>query len=212
MAITNELLELGFWNLVKRYIISTSADYIYCHDLGVVAWLIDEFWIGWLDLLTPHTHNSRLQAIQRYRWSTHALRFWVFTSRILATDLSHSHCYLKSHMKSSCHSQIPFFPLFCSCQFRRLDWIQFLCSQAHILAGWRLETLFYTALCCRTLLYNHFARTAQKTQPLLLRRRFTDPLPSGGCPIVARVGSRGNVFTESLPSNGSMRQSIIYYL
>jgi hypothetical protein len=33
-----------------------------------------------------------------------------------------------------------FLPLFCNCQCRRLDSIQFLCSQAHILAGWRLET------------------------------------------------------------------------
>jgi hypothetical protein len=28
---------------------------------------------------------------------------------------------------------------------------------------------------------------------------FTDPLPSNKRPIVARVGSRGDVFTESLP-------------
>jgi hypothetical protein len=27
-----------------------------------------------------------------------------------------------------------------NCQFRRLDWIQFLCSEVRILAGWRLET------------------------------------------------------------------------
>jgi hypothetical protein len=30
---------------------------------------------------------------------------------------------------------------------------------------------------------------------------FTDPLPSNGHPTVARVGSRGNVFTKLLPSN-----------
>jgi hypothetical protein len=64
---------------------------------------------------------------------THAIRFSVFTSRILATDLSQSHCHFKSHMKFSFHSPIPFLPLFCSCQFRRLDSIQFL-------AGWVPET------------------------------------------------------------------------
>jgi uncharacterized membrane protein len=32
----------------------------------VGAWLIDGFWIVWLDLLTPYSHNSGLQAIQRY--------------------------------------------------------------------------------------------------------------------------------------------------
>jgi hypothetical protein len=38
-----------------------------------------------------------------------ALGFSVFTSRILETDLSQSHCNFKSHMKL--HSLIPFLPL-----------------------------------------------------------------------------------------------------
>jgi hypothetical protein len=33
------------------------------------------------------------------------------------------------------------------------------------------------------------------------------PLPSNILPIVARVGSAGNVFTESLPRNGSIRHN-----
>jgi hypothetical protein len=40
----------------------------------------------------------------------------------------------------SFHSLISFLPLFCNCQFRRVDSFLFFCSQAHILAGWRLET------------------------------------------------------------------------
>jgi hypothetical protein len=40
-------------------------------------------------------------------------------------------------MKSSFHSLIPFLPLFCNCQ---LHSVQFLSSQAHILAGWSVET------------------------------------------------------------------------
>jgi hypothetical protein len=68
-------------------------------------------------------------------------------------------------MKSSFNSLIPFLPLFCNCQFRRLDSIQFLCSHAHISAGWRLETRNST-LFNWTFLYNSFARTTQKTQPL----------------------------------------------
>jgi hypothetical protein len=71
---------------------------------------------------------------------THALGFSVFTSRILVTDLSQSHWHFNLHMKPSFHSLILFLPLFCNCQFRRLDLVQFLCSQAHIPAGWRLET------------------------------------------------------------------------
>jgi hypothetical protein len=74
----------------------------------------------------------------------------VFLSHILATKLQQSHCHLKSHMKSSSHRLIPFLSLFCNCHFRRLDSIQFLCSQAHIPAGWRLETRLYSS---RPLIY-----------------------------------------------------------
>jgi hypothetical protein len=49
-------------------------------------------------------------------------------------------------MKFSFHRLIPLLPLFCNCQFRRLDSIQFLSSQAHIPAGWRLETRLFTLL------------------------------------------------------------------
>jgi hypothetical protein len=49
----------------------------------------------------------------------------------------------------------------------------------------------------------------QKTQPLYCWESFfTDPLPSNGRPIVPRVRFRGNMFTESLPSNGSIRHPI----
>jgi hypothetical protein len=44
----------------------------------------------------------------------HAPEFSAFTSRLLATDLSQSHCHFKSHMESSLHRLIPFLPLFCS--------------------------------------------------------------------------------------------------
>jgi hypothetical protein len=47
-----------------------------------------------------------------------------------------------AQMKSSLHRLIPFLPLFCNRQFRRLDSIHFICSQTHILAGWRLRTQY----------------------------------------------------------------------
>jgi hypothetical protein len=47
---------------------------------------------------------------------------------------------------------------------------------------------------------------------LIVLSVFTDLLPSNRRPIVARVGSRKNIFTESLPSNGSIRHNIIYYI
>jgi hypothetical protein len=87
-------------------------------------------------------------------------------------------------MKSSFHSLIPFLPLFCNCQFRRFDSIQLLCSQAHIPAGWHLETRL--TLLNWTLLYNHFAWTTQKTQPLYCwEGMFTTPLLSNGSYSIA---------------------------
>jgi hypothetical protein len=107
----------------------------------------------------------------------HALGFSVFTSRILATDLSQSHYHFKSHMKYFLRRLIHFLPLFCNCQFRELYSVQF---QAHIPAEERLETKLSTLDYCSVLylaassdcvFYNTSARTTQKTQPLLLRRR-----------------------------------------
>jgi hypothetical protein len=52
--------------------------------------------------------------------------------------------------------------------------------------------------------------TTQKKQSLCCwEGLFTDPLPSNERPIVAHVGSHGSVFTESLPTDGSMRHNII---
>jgi hypothetical protein len=82
-------------------------------------------------------------------------------------------------MKSSFHNLIPFLPLFCNCQFRRLDSIQFLCSQAHTLAGWRFESRL--TLLNWNLLYNNFARTTQKIQVLYCwEGMFKTPLHSSG--------------------------------
>jgi hypothetical protein len=111
--------------------------------------------------------------------ATHALGFSVFISRILATDLPQSHCYFKSHMKSSLHHLIPFLALIPRLPIRRLDSIQFLCSKAHILAGWRLEARPFTSLLCYSTrmrlltvsFYNPSALTTQKTQLRFLRRR-----------------------------------------
>jgi hypothetical protein len=115
-------------------------------------------------------------------------------------------------MKSSFYSLTPSLPLFCSCQLQRLDSVQL---QAHTVVGWYPKTrlftsqlLFCTALCCRTLLYNHFARTMRKIQPLLLRKLVYWHTVSNGCRVVAHVRSCEHVFTESVSSNWSIRHSI----
>jgi hypothetical protein len=80
------------------------------------------------------------------------------------------------------HRIIPFLSLFCNCQRRRLDSIQFLCSQAHVLAG-GVSQLYNTSLndLNWTLLYNNFSRTTQITQPLYSWEGvFTAPLHSNG--------------------------------
>jgi hypothetical protein len=55
--------------------------------------------------------------MQRYHYSTHfqftaahTLEFSICSSRILATDLSQSHCNFTSHMQPSFPSLIPFLP------------------------------------------------------------------------------------------------------
>jgi hypothetical protein len=75
-------------------------------------------WIYWHII-----HNTGLQTIQCYRWSTHFTVhcythtvFSDFTSRIRATDLWQSYCYFRTSMKSSFHNLLPFLPFFCNCQ------------------------------------------------------------------------------------------------
>jgi hypothetical protein len=89
------------------------------------------------------TGNTELSLIYTLQFTvTHALGFTVFISRILATDLSQSHWHFKSHVKSSCRRLIHLLPLFCSCQFRRFDSVQF---EAHIPARWRLVARLFTS-------------------------------------------------------------------
>jgi hypothetical protein len=102
-----------------------------------------------LDLLTPYTFTPRdnrqysaIAILHILQFTvTHEVGFSVFTSRILTTDLLQSHCNFKSHMKSYFPSLISFLPLFCNCQFRRLDSVQFL-------ASWRPETRHFTSDYC----------------------------------------------------------------
>jgi hypothetical protein len=106
---------------------------------------------------------------------THALGFSVFTSRILATDfitvslslqITHEVFFSQSTSLLTISSQS-------SSTADSLSSIS-SCFQAHVPAGWRLETQL-------TLLYNHFARTTQKTKPFYCREGvFRVPLHSNG--------------------------------
>jgi hypothetical protein len=133
--------------------------------------------IGFIDTLFIQFGTAGNTALSLfYTLSVHhytCTRVLNFTSRILATDFDTvvvAVCNFKTHMKPSFHSLIHFLPLFCNCQFRRLNSIQFLSSQAHILAGSRLETRLSSILLCAA---EHFFVTTlhgpRRKQPLLLR-------------------------------------------
>jgi hypothetical protein len=140
---------------------------------------------------------------------THAPGFSVSTSRILAMDLSVSLSLQTTH----------------DVFFTQPNSFLAISSESHLTSISRTrpnsrqlpqmnysstELNFWQQLKRRPLsLYNSSARTTQKTRPLYCwEGMFTDPLPSNRSPTVERVGSRGNVFTESLPSNGYTRHNI----
>jgi hypothetical protein len=157
-------------------------------------------WIYWH--LIYSTRNYR--QLQRYRYShilqftvTHALGSSVFTSPILATDVWQSHCHFKSHMKTSFHSLIHFLP--------------FLLNHLRLPSPELDPILDNNEIKLPSLsLHNPLARTTQKTQPLYCwEGLFTDLLPNNGRTIFECVRFRGNVFTESLPSNVSISHNTI---
>jgi hypothetical protein len=110
---------------------------------GFLDWMI-----GFIDTLyTPLNYRqySAIADLHALHFTvTHALGFSVFTSRILTTDLYQSHCHFKSHMEPSFHSLIPFSPLFCNCQFRRLNSIPLLPSSYPGRLASRNSTQFFT--------------------------------------------------------------------
>jgi hypothetical protein len=143
------------------------------------------FWIGWLDLLhLIHSHNSGLQAIQHYPilhtfqfTVPHSLGFSVFISRILATDLWLSHWHFKSRTESSFCSLIPFLALILRLPILKTQHnsIPLLpSSYPGRLVSWDSTRLHFSMTLSHLVtvsFYNPLARTTQKTQPLLLRRR-----------------------------------------
>jgi hypothetical protein len=160
------------------------SNHLILSGIWCCAWVIDEFWIGWLDLLTPYTFNSGLQAITAlplisalYRSPLHTpslVLSWQRISNILVIPVS---LLTAPHMKSSFHSLIPFSP-FPLNQIRLPTLsIRFFCSQAHNpcrLAS-RNSTNSNDLLCP---FYNPSAWTTPKTEPLYCWDVFTAPLHS----------------------------------
>jgi hypothetical protein len=153
-----------------------------------------------LDLLTPYTQHSELQTIAAL-WliytlyssplHTHTLGFSVFTSRILAKDLSQSHCNFKSYVKSSLYSLIHFLPLFWNCQLNSMP-SSYLCRLASRSSTlYSLLLLLYTA---ENFLMTTLGGTHRKHSFYCLGGVLTGPLPSNGRPSVAHVRFAGMCF------------------
>jgi hypothetical protein len=71
-------------------------------------------------------------------------------------------------MKSSCHSLVPFLPLFCSCQFQRLDSIQL---QAPKLISWQAGILKLDSSPSTTVLYSYcFSHYSRDLCPFITNR------------------------------------------
>jgi hypothetical protein len=125
--------------------------YLYCHVSGV-PWLIItgtglDDWIYFTLYIRTVRNYRQYSAIAILHTSqftaAHALGFSVFTSRILATDLSQSHCNFKSHVKSSRLRLIPFL------RFLQLQIPRLLSTTVLYFSVLRLLLLL---LSCRTLL------------------------------------------------------------
>jgi hypothetical protein len=112
-------------------------------------------------------------------------------------------------MKSSFHRVIPLLPLLLN--HVRLPSLELdsVLDNNELFSNWTLSTSdnFLGIFC-----YISSERTPRKTSSSIVPYclgMFMDPLPSNRCLIVARFGSRGTVFPESLRSNGSIRHNIM---
>jgi hypothetical protein len=168
--------------------------------------------LDWLiGFIAPYTKYSEQRQLQRLRYShtlqltvTQALKFSVFTNRILATDLQQSHCHFKSHMKSSSHGLIPFLPLFCNCQFRRLDSIPLLpVTYPGRLASWNSTLHSMLLLPASEIFFITTLQSRRKHSPSVVGKACLEhrciAMDLFDCCL--RIRCRGNVFTDSLPSN-----------
>jgi hypothetical protein len=104
-----------FWLVLAQF----ATIYILSR-IGNVRDLLDGFWIGWFDLLTPYTQHSELQAItalslfSALHSSLQQTHYGSQSSLVVSWQRIYNTVVIPvSHMKFSLHSLIPFLPLFC---------------------------------------------------------------------------------------------------
>jgi hypothetical protein len=155
--------------------------------------------------LTPYTFISGLQAIQRHRRFTHYTAHHYSCTRFLRFHYSYPG---NGFITVSLSLQITY-EIFLS------ESNSFSCHFFSIILDYHHQnsTHFLTTTNCShgTSRYIALGRTHGKHHLLLshiVLGMFTDLLPSSRHPIVAHVGSCRDVFTESLPSSGSIHHNI----
>jgi hypothetical protein len=170
-------------NLSFRLISSSSIQLHsqYCHVLDVSVYSA-----LYIYKVRDYRKYSAIAIQHTFRFNvTHALGFSVFTSRILATDISQSHCNFKSYVKSSCRRLISFLAIILQLPIpkTRLNSLLysllffFYCSILRCTSS-RLLTVYF---------YKPSARTPRKTSSSIVN----DALPSNGCAFVACVSFDG---------------------
>jgi hypothetical protein len=174
-------------------------------------------WIYWFVIHTSRDYRqystiaiSTLFTVHRYR----SFRVFILHQSYPGNRSTRiTVCHFKSQTKSSLHRLIlslPFLLNHLGLTSPELDPI--LDNNSLKLTLLQLNSLNFWQKISQTTflpLYKLSARTTQKTQRLCCwQGLFPDPLPSNWRLIVARVRFRGDVFTESLPSNGSICHNI----
>jgi hypothetical protein len=128
-------------------------------------------------------HYSAVPILHTFQFTvTRALVFSVFTSHMLATDLSQSQCNFKLHIKPSCHYSAPAN----SEDSSTLDYSRLLST-----------TVLYYFVASSVSFYNPSARTRQKTQSSFVKEACSQLR----CPAIDVVLLSAFVAGMCLPSS-----------
>jgi hypothetical protein len=195
-------LRLAVPGKAKKEVVALSIEILSCvadkTDFGL------DDWIYW-HLIHSTRSYRQYSAIAILHLSSSPLHtHWGSQSSLVVSwqRIFQSHCHFKYHMSVlytvwfiSCHSRLSSSPLLPS-------------SYPEGLASRNSNRLDYCSLLGRVFWMRSFITPrhgSHRKHSLYCWGVFTAPLPSNRRPIVARVGSCGNVLTESWPSNGYTR-------
>jgi hypothetical protein len=162
--------------IIHLYIMSLLGVWLIRRSLD---WMIGFIYTIYIYTFRDYRQYNAIAILHTFQFTvTNALGFSVLTSRILATDLSQSHCNYNSHMKYSWHNLIHFLPL----------------PVYHHLPSPEIDPILSTILLYSVLLCSVFwlcplitlcTDPTENTVFYCQECLFTDPLPSNRCPSLA---------------------------